>query len=235
MTAFNIDNFISNLYKTGTLQTNKFNVYIRPPGVLGGTIGNRSQHLIYRAESARIPGLTFSTIDSRRYGVGPRSKTVSNVEYQEMTIVFIEDAQSTVHKYFYNWMNEIFSNGGQGAVNANTYGARYKNDYATTIVVQTFDNTGKFINTVSVLEAFPISMGDVSLSWSDNNSLIKISVTFAYTKWINNASNTLPTVIPGLPTAPPSPTASASITPRPRPRPTEAENISNSVLNNGIY
>ena len=232
MTAFNIDNFIANLQKSGTLQTNKFNVYIRPPGLLASPIGNRSQHLIYRAESARIPGLTFSTIDSRRYGVGPRNRTVSNVDYPEMTIGFIEDSQSTVHKYFYRWMNEIFNNGGQDAINSSTYSARYKNDYATTIVVQTFDNSGKFINSVSVLEAFPISMGDVALSWSDNNNLMKINVTFAYTKWVNDAFNTIPSVIPGLPTAP-SPTSSIATTPPPQL--TDAQTLERRLLDNGIY
>lgn len=232
MTAFNIDNFISNLKSTGTLQTNKFNVYIRPPGLLTSLVGDRSQHLIYRADTARIPGLTFSTIDSRRYGVGPRSRTVSNVDYPEMTIGFIEDSQSTVQKYFYRWMNEIFNNGAQGAVNSTTYSARYKNEYATTIVVQTFDNTGKFINSVSVLEAFPISLGEVSLSWSDNNNLMKINVTFAYTKWVNDAYNSLPSVIPGLPTAP---TPTATIATTPPPPITNAQTAERRLLDNGIY
>lgn len=227
MTAFNIRNFVSNISQSGTLQTNKFNVTINRPGLISSTsIGDRSQHLIYRAESVRIPGMTLAVVETRRYGVGPRTRIASNIDYTDISISFIEDAQGSVHKYFYRWMSQIFTTPNVGFINNNTYSARYKSEYTSTIIVNVFDNSGRYINTVAIYEAYPISLGDVQLSWSDNSSLMKINVTFAYTRWAYVPTNLMPTLnaFPATSAPPtiPSPTASTAVTP-PSPQLNEAQ------------
>jgi hypothetical protein len=195
MNSFSVKDFVSRLNNTGTLQTNKFNVLIRPPGRIGNAgVGNLSNHLIYRADSVRIPGVTIDPITSRRYGVGISEKTATNISFQDLSISFLEDAGGSVHKYFYKWFSSVFNFTGTGTTSTFSgmprYTAKYKDSYSTTIIIYVYDNTGKLVNEISILEAFPIAMGDINLAWAENNTLMKVNVSFAYSRWVHNVTST---------------------------------------------
>ena len=36
---------------------------------------------------------------------------------------------------------------------------------------------------VIMKQAFPINLGDIPLSWSDNNNLMRVNASFAFTEW----------------------------------------------------
>ena len=52
-----------------------------------------------------------------------------------------------------------------------------------------FDNAGNQTNAIILKEAFPISLSDVSLSWSENNKLYEFSVRFAFKEWFYSGYN----------------------------------------------
>jgi hypothetical protein len=193
MTTFNIDTFINDLNKRGTLQTNKYEVKITRPRIFAGSEAIFEQ-LKYRAESVRIPGITLESTDSRRYGHDIRQKTPTGASFNDVGITFVEQDMNRVSKLFYFWMNKIYGirgrdvNVGVTTANAPTTiaGSRpstnvdYKDYYTTRIEIDVYNNSGKLTMAVILEDAFPIAMGDVSLGWSDRNSLYKLNVSFAY-------------------------------------------------------
>lgn len=200
--AFNIRNFADNISSRGSLQTNKFEVVMNPPNIffdnqIGITAAERTslletaRNLRFRAESVNIPSVVIDTIETKRYGVGPRQKFGTNSSFSEFSVVFIEEGSNNIYRYFYHWVNSIFDTGGYmnrteeliSGSRRPTYLASYKKDYITDVGVRIFDNRGTERNFVSFIEAFPVSLSDVSLSWGDNNRLFKTSVTFTYTQW----------------------------------------------------
>lgn len=190
MTTFNIDTFINNLNRNGTLQTNKYEVRIAKPRLIANNQAIFEQ-MKYRAESVKIPGITFETTDSRRYGHDIRQKVTTGANFNDIGITFIEQDMNTISRFFYFWMNLIYGSlggnenfnlsiGNQTASRKPSAIVEYKDYYSTRIEIDVFNNNGQLTMAVILEDAFPVSMGDVSLGWSDRNSLYKLNVSFAY-------------------------------------------------------
>ena len=64
------------------------------------------------------------------------------------------------------------------------YTAEYKDNYAGTIQIKVYDTSGNVSLVTTLLKAYPTSMNDVSLNWSDNNNLIKLTITITFREWV---------------------------------------------------
>ena len=216
---FNIAQFSSNLNDRGTLQTNKFMVRIPPPRIIGPTGLDRI--LEYRANAVRIPGISFDLQNTFRYGVGPQQKFPTNVNITDIDITFVDTCKTDIWKRFFTWMNGIFDFTGRSGGSQPSYKTEYKTYYETDLRIFVYDNDGNVANRIVLKEAFPTSLGDVSLSWSDNNQLYQFTVRFAFREWYFEGYNQRTfrsgaALGPGL---------SAQVVPQPTesPRPTQQE------------
>lgn len=187
MAGFNISEFSSHISKTGTLQTNKFLVEIPTIKLYidnAGTNTDLERLVTYRAESVHVPGVSLDVQSVHRYGIGPIEKYPTNVNFTENTITFIDDAQNTVWKYMYDWMNVIFQYSNKNRLNRfGSYTLEYKENYAVDIKIAVFGNDGKQVSSIVLVEAFPTALDDVSLSWSTNSSLFRVSARFSFKTW----------------------------------------------------
>ena len=178
---FNIAKFSGNLSKHGTLQTNKFYVDIPPPRIFSPS---EIQEVIrYRASSVRIPGVALVLQRVFRYGVGPEQKFPTNVNFTDININFIDTANKDLWKKFTVWFNDMFDFTGLRGGGIASYKTEYKQYYTTDIKIHIFDNEGKQRNVVVLMEAFPTTLSEVGLSWSDNNRVYEFSVGFAFRQW----------------------------------------------------
>lgn len=191
MAGFNINSFKSNISDYGYLQTNKFIVAFASPTVMqnstiDGIPASQTEGLLQvRAESVRIPGITLIQNDVNRYGVGPTQKMPTNVNFTPNSITFISDRNGEIYKYFYTWLNSVFDfSGDVSETNSSaSYSVAYKDDYATDLHVYVYDNGGNMIKDIVMYRAYPESMNEVSLGWSDNNNLMKITVSMSFRDW----------------------------------------------------
>lgn len=184
--SFNIREFIGNVNRYGTLPTNRYEVLIDPARImLGDSVLSRLQ---YRAESVSIPGITLDTTDTRRWGIGPREKFGTNVNFSDINITFIEEDGNNIHKYMYRWMNSIFRFAGQSESSTPSYYSEYKDNYATTMTINVFNKTQDVTESVQLQEVFPTGLSEISLGWADNNQLFKVRASFAFTRWRINST-----------------------------------------------
>lgn len=208
--AFNIQDFSTNIKRYGTLQSNRYQVIFQPPRSYFQLWNNRFvQELTFRADSVKLPGVNFATFDHRRYGVGPIIKAPTNVQFSEIDISFIETSNQSVFEIFYDWANLVVNYreptiGPDGpSIERQIFTANYKDDYVSNVMeIQVFNNSGTVydagtvynidtdptrergpVSIIELIDVFPISVSDTALSWSDNNSLIKVNVQFAFTTW----------------------------------------------------
>jgi len=185
---FNIARFSAHINDRGTLQTNKFIVRFRPPYMMGpNPVIDPS--IEYRANSVKIPGVDLDTQNVSRYGVGPSQKFPTNVNFTDIDINFVDMNNNVFWKYFAKWMNGIFDYTGNSGGSEPSYKVEYKKYYETDIQIFIFDNAGNQTNAIILKEAFPISLSDVSLSWSENNKLYEFSVRFAFKEWFYSGYN----------------------------------------------
>jgi hypothetical protein len=210
MAKFNIQNFVSELNKSGTLQTNKYEVFFSSPLVMqnvkidGVSTSDTERLMNLRAESVKIPGIGLLMSDVNRYGVGPMQKMPYNAAFTSNAITFLTDKKNNIHKYFYTWMNCIFDFSGtplgtinqttQSLSNGQSYKTEYKDNYTTDLHVRLYDVTGAAVQEIVMYKAFPEALNDVNLGWNDNNNLIKVIVSFSFRDWamvnLNQTKNT---------------------------------------------
>lgn len=218
MPGFNINTFKSHINATGTLNNSKFlfNIVV-PPGLLYSTFNNNgsvsaaygrqsSDLITFRADTVRTPGVSLATSNIFRYGIGPSERKPFNAAFSDISASFIVDKKADIYVFFYSWFNYIF-NFSRGAGGQNTNGAlasyttAYKNYYSTDIEIILYDDSGvKPVQVFRLLQAFPISLSEIPLSWSDKSSLMKMNVSFTFKEYIlDNVNQATYTAVPGVP------------------------------------
>lgn len=162
-------------FKGDLARQNKFDVSIPVPLGVAPFIG-ASRSLRYRCETAELPGRTFATMEQKTYG--PVEKFPYLSTYNDIDLTFIIDDNMETKVFFDAWLNYINP--------TYNYDFKYKESYATTITVNQYDVRNKQSYSVDLIEAYPISMNQLSLDWN-SDSIHKLTVTFAYTSWKNNS------------------------------------------------
>lgn len=204
--AFNINRFKYNLEAYGHLRNNMFEVFVQPPPMFqGATINNdRGSKLAssidgllrYRIEQCRVPGVQLLSAEIPRYGVGPTMKHPYSSQLTETHFSIMMDKMCDIYQFWYHWVrgvNEFNGTSGNdaGIGPANgipTYLIEYKKNYATTIQIVIYNQEGEVAQVVNLFEAFPTSIRELPMAWSDNQSVMRMSVAIAYSEY--NVENT---------------------------------------------
>jgi hypothetical protein len=154
---------------------NRFDVSIPVPLVMIPYVSS-ARSLNYRCENASLPGRTFATTEQKTYG--PIEKFPYLTTYTDMDLTFIVDDDMQQKIFFDAWLNYINP--------LYNYNIRYKSDYTTAITINQYDVQNKLTYSVNLYDAYPISINQMDLDWS-NDGHHKLVVTFAYTTWQNNS------------------------------------------------
>ena len=192
--AFNVDEIIQSINASGVLKSSKFDVVISK---VYAPLGEAA--LTVRCIAAQSPGITINTTDFKLYGGMPVLKVPSSRTYSDLRLTFLTRSDSADRYFFDNWFNEISN------FSSNT--VAYYNDVARDITINVYDefdptkifnvrsglqgaNTGTGTNqgttkdniaySVKVLNAIPISLDEIDISWADSDKLLEYTVTFSY-------------------------------------------------------
>lgn len=162
-------------FRKDVARPHKFDVNVNIPLVLIPYISG-ARSLVYRCEAASLPGRTMATTEQKTYG--PVEKFPYLNTYTDIDLTFIVDddmQQKILFDAWLNFINPLYNNH-----------IRYKQEYATILTINQYDVTNKLTYSVNLYDAFPISMNQMDLDWS-NDGYHKLNVTFAYTYWQNNS------------------------------------------------
>ena len=186
--AFNVTDIIQSVNTHGVLKPSKFEVIIS---------GNDT--LTVRCIAAQISGLTINTTDFKLYGGMPVLKVPTSKTYTDLRLTFLARSDSKDRYFFENWFNRISN------FSSNT--VAYYNDVAQDITINVYDeetihipsitigttrttpargaapvssSTSNIAYSVKVLNAIPISLDEVDISWAETDRLIEFTVTFSY-------------------------------------------------------
>jgi len=176
--AGSINEFKSSFNKD-LARSSRFDVNINTPLAMIPYVSS-AKRLNYRCESANLPGRTFATTEQKTYG--PIEKHPYLTTFTDLQLMFIVDDDMSQKVFFDAWLNYI-----NPQYNNNF---RYKNNYTTIITINQYDVTNKLSYSINLYDAFPISMNQLDLNWS-NDGFHKLSVDFAYTYWQNNSLQAL--------------------------------------------
>lgn len=186
--AFNIEEFKSVIDKNnGILRTNKFLVQFPPPPIL---IDDSSmfRDLEYFAEQITLPGVNLSAHDVRRYGYGPIEKRPISHSFTDLSVMFILDGNSNIHRLMHKWISAISPfdmRDGIAQNNAGPYLLNYRNEYITDLNITVFNEQGDDTESIKLIirEAFPMAIADGQFNWSEFNNHARMTVQFSFIDW----------------------------------------------------
>ena len=133
----------------------------------------------FRCISCSLPGKILNTTDRMTYG--PIRKIVTSALYQDVTFSFIVGDDKNELEYFNSWHSFIIDNGIIDRVQ--THDVSYYDNYVGNIKITHLDKQNTHKYTISLIEAYPISVEEIPLSWDNNNEFIRVNVTVAYRDW----------------------------------------------------
>lgn len=203
---FNMKNFKGEIFSTGILPTNKYLVTFAPPKSMGnryevrdlasafvGSNNVQMDRISLRCDSVQLPGMALGTVTGLRYGYGAMEEIPYSAIFDKITLSWIVDKESDIHRFFYKWMNTIvnFHSAGQtgmlsgnnrGTVkNMHTYEVGYMDSYTTDIEVFVYGQDNKKVMSAKAYRAYPTQLPNIDLNWSTNDEFMKLSIPFAYT------------------------------------------------------
>lgn len=188
------------LNKFGGVQRNShFYVTLPVPNKLKGNTGSNDltiNELSLLCEAAALPGVSLATSEIKRYGYGVFEKKPHSVIFTDQTLTFMGDNSGKIHRFFYIWMNSILKfDTKHTQLGENKYGigepfsVEYKKqdnglpNYCVDIKITCINEAELKIQELTLMDAYPIFLGDVQLSWAETDSFVRFPVTFTYTNW----------------------------------------------------
>ena len=185
----------------GLVMQNRFNVIFNPPTqallntnprnlvnsfLAGGGLKsfiNDPRDLSLLAVSTSIPGRQLQTGEHQTFR--EQKKYITNFIDEDVSMEFL------ITQDFY--MKTIFDNWQKLAFDTNNYTVNYKKEYVADVIIQQIDKEKNLpLYGIKLINAFPVTIGALTLSNESADTVQRFSVTFAYDRFeVDDALGTL--------------------------------------------
>ena len=197
--VFNISRFRGNVSASDSVLPNhSFLVTFAPMDWVSSRALREDIHslLTMRCENAVLPSINLLQEQNiRRYGYGPVENVAYGVNVGDFTLQFIVDKDAAIIDFFEAWLNRIVNRDSYGGADMNSdsdvylanykvkpYEIAYKDSYACSSVnVFVYDRAQNTVLEYNIYDVFPTGIQSMNMSWSEENSLMKLNVTFSFT------------------------------------------------------
>ena len=127
-------------------------------------------------ESISFPGRNIdTTTDTNIYG--PTREIASGFSFAEVSATFRCSSDMRAKLYFESWQRQSF--------NTQTWSMQYYEDYIGAVQIYQLDEKDNRKYGVELVEAFPKTIGAMTLDYSNGSEIHKLPVTFSYRWWKN--------------------------------------------------
>lgn len=173
--AFNLDEILSSINKSGLQKSSHVSCIITPPSSLSDDGVFRD--LEFRVNSVNFPGFSLGTDEYRHMGVGLNEKRPISAGFEDISITIIADGQGKIHNKLHDWFELIYPTD-PDSEDAEHF--EYPENYYGGLTLLMYDSTGKVHTEYSFRHPFPTSLGSVQMSWDSTDNIIMIPLTFTY-------------------------------------------------------
>ena len=167
------------LNKDGFSKSARYEVVIGLPKAATSTAGEllnteTARKVSYHAETIAFPGRNLE-IKEDLSTYGPTREVVSGSSYEDLSATFYVATDHREKKFFSEWQNSAHSN--------EDFNARYYYDYVGSVDIYQLDEEDRRRLGISLMEAFPKTIGAIDMGYANANQINKMSVSFSYSFW----------------------------------------------------
>lgn len=178
--SFSISAFKANLSAGRLARSSAFDIMINPARALL----NGSAALTFRGCEAQLPGRQLLTHENQIYG--PQRLIPYGQVFTGVPIVFYCSEDYREKKLFQRWQDLAVGKArGQNTLTTGSFDIGYYNDYVGTVDINVFDDNGMKTDVTQLIEAYPVNVADVPLSWQ-NDDFARLMVTFNYHYFVDD-------------------------------------------------
>ena len=162
----------------GGARANQFRVDLTFPSFVtaGAAVGINSQFL---CKAAQLPA---STVDNTQILYrGRQVNFAGERSFEPWTIAVYNDTTFTIRNALERWSDGVMNN-------AQTNGRTNPRDYQVDLLVHQLDRNGATIKTYKFVDAYPTSIGAISVDYDTNNQIELFDVTFTYNYWTSDTT-----------------------------------------------
>ena len=164
----NINDFKAKLAGGGA-RANQFKVTMPFPGY--SQVGGEIEELAFLCKTTQLPAMNVPSFSVPFRG--RQIKIAGDRTYADWTISVLNDTNFKLRNAFERWSNGINNaTDGEGLTNPA--------DYQVDAFVDQLDRNGATLKSYTLRGAFPTSLADIDLSYSDNNSIETFTTSFTY-------------------------------------------------------
>jgi hypothetical protein len=177
MANFSLKQFQAQVRARGVAKPNRFEVEIPVPPLFarrGNLLDIRNVNLF--CESTGLPGQVIGVKQQRIYGPAYQRPITTDFGGEGITMVFLIDQPMDIKAFFDTWLSII--------IDPVTYNVHYQDDYAVNVTIKQLNEKDAVSYAVILQDCFPRSYNMLELNQGSTNSVHKLSVNFAYRKWI---------------------------------------------------
>jgi hypothetical protein len=212
--AFNVSEFNADIAKSSIAYTSHFEGWIvAGPGSFNPRSGIQANVLRssglangmrFRIESVNMPGRTLTTLDQNYHG--PVRSIPYRYTQQPVTMTVILSKDMREREVFMRWQDFFVGNARNNIGNASItapFDTRYYHDGIGTIKILQMSyadgpnsqNEMEIQTEVTLVEAYPISVNDIGMSWGDDGyAKLQVEIKYRYSiennrKWNSAASS----------------------------------------------
>ena len=166
MATFSVTEFQQTIANKGLARQNRFQVLI--PNLVDGEL------ISLLCQSSNMPGATVQV--KRQTLFGPSFIRPASINYGEtVQMSFLVDKNMNVRKIFDGWIHSI--------INPSSFTVNYKDEYARDIIIYQLDEGENITYSLRLVDAFPISLGSLSVNQAALDRFHILPVTFSYRYW----------------------------------------------------
>lgn len=181
MSAHDMSYFSRFIGRTGLLKASNFLVRFNAPAVMPQD-KTFPETVTMLAKAATTPGLTLLTNEERPWGQGSAFKMPYDAAHGDISVTFYLDPKYRTYDFFLAWIKNIVPmlpdlRSSMGGLYDNE--VRYRADYIADINLYHYSENAQVAN-FKLMQAFPVSITEMNLDWSNGTELSTFTVTFAY-------------------------------------------------------
>ena len=156
--------------------------FVHPLATVAGVRGkdmalNSNGGVNIKCHTAMFPQRTLATAERLQNSAPFRVPFTSN--YDPIMLSFYADATADTRRYFDLWQNVVIN------VGSNTL--NFYDEFTSDVEIWNMNEAGERTYGVKCLEAYPLAVGALDMSYSNQNNFQNVIVTLGYRRWFSIA------------------------------------------------